>query len=197
MSTSRHKHIFLTNRSPLFIRFEFKIDVSLLKCVSNISYVSFQCVSSDIIMAATMTNQQATTTGSLLSRLMAKTSAGAADALRFVFDDKDSFLLHEDGFEDDDVSTDSSTFGKWWNWRGVNNKHVENGGHDHEAELVHASPVRMKTRNVYARKPQAESLWSRRHYLTPTLQDVYVVDPHGKRCKEVLQVVSSTIWSIC
>jgi hypothetical protein len=38
---------------------------------------------------ATFTNHYQATTGSFLSRLMAKTSAGAADVLSFVFDDKD------------------------------------------------------------------------------------------------------------
>ena len=55
------------------------------------------------------------TTRSFLSCLMTKTSAGAANVIRFVFDDKDEalLLLPEDGragHDDDDDSTDSSTF---------------------------------------------------------------------------------------
>ncbi len=127
---------------------------------------------------ATFTNQHLATTGSFLSRLMTKISAGAADVLCFIFDDKDdaSSLLCEDGGDDDG----SSAFGKWWNWSGGNN-HGETVGE--EAEKVHASPVRKKTRNVYARKPQAESTWSR-NYLNPTLQDAYLVDPHGRDTKK-------------
>ena len=129
---------------------------------------------------ATFTNQHQPTTGSLLSRLMAKTSAGAADVLSFAFDDKDeaSSLLCEYGRDDDDDSTASSTtFGNWWNWRGGNNHAVQTV--EEEAEEVHALPVGKKTRNVDARKPQAESTCSR-DYLNPTLRDMYVVDPHGR-----------------
>jgi len=119
----------------------------------------------------------APTTGSFLSRLMAKTSAGAADVLRFVFaDNKDDALSLFDN-EDDDNSTTSSAFGNWWN-----NHHVDTPVEEEEEE-EHASPVRKKTRNVYARKPKAESTWSR-DYLNPTLRDMYVVDPHGRDAKK-------------
>jgi hypothetical protein len=36
VSASRHKHIFLTNRSPGIIQFEFKISASNSECTSNI-----------------------------------------------------------------------------------------------------------------------------------------------------------------
>ena len=88
---------------------------------------------------------------------MGKTSAGAADVLRFVFDDQNEGLslgvLREDGLRDDDDdnnSTASTMFGNWWNWRGGTNNHVDTV---EEAEEEHALPVRKKTRNVYARKP--------------------------------------------
>jgi hypothetical protein len=106
----------------------------------------------------TFTNQQPTT-GSFLSRLMAKTSAGASNVIHFVFDDKVEalLLLPEDGCagrDDDDDSTDSSTFGTWWNlWR-TDEDNVETVGDEAEHD-VHASPVRKKTRKKYARKPQA------------------------------------------
>jgi hypothetical protein len=108
---------------------------------------------------------------------MAKTSAGAADVLRFVFaDNKDDALSLFDN-EDDDNSTTSSAFGNWWN-----NHHVDTPVEEEEEE-EHASPVRKKTRNVYARKPQAESTWSL-DYLNPSLRDVYVADPHGRDAKK-------------
>ena len=115
---------------------------------------------------------------------MGKTSAGAADVLRFVFDDKfeASLSLHEDGIDNDnDNSTTSSTFGNWWNWRRgrqCNNHHV-----DAVEEEEHASLVRKKSRNVYERKPQAESTWSR-DFLNPTLRDLYIVDPQGRDAKK-------------
>ncbi len=131
---------------------------------------------------ANLTNQHQATTGSLLSRLMAKTSAGAADVVTFVFDDKDeaSSLLCQDGRDDDPDSTASSTFRNWWNWRGGNNHAVQTV--EEKAEEVHASPVQKKTRIVHKRKPQAESTWLR-DYLNPTL---------WKRCKQVLHIVSSS-----
>jgi hypothetical protein len=112
---------------------------------------------------------------------MTKTSAGAADVLRFVFDDKDetSLQLHEDGSDDDD-STDSSGFGNWWNWRECN---IVETVDEEDAAEVHALPVRKKTRNVYARKQQVDSTWSN-DYWTLTLRDMYVLDPRGRDAKK-------------
>ena len=157
--------------------------------ILEILYVCPELLISKILLYLMLVPLDATepTTRSFLSRLMTKTSAGAADVIRFVFDDKDEalLLLPEDGRDDDNDSTDSSTFGTfgtWWNlWRRDEDKNVETV--DDEAEDVYASPVRKKARNKYARKPQAESLWST-HYLTVELRDEYLGDPHGREAKK-------------
>ena len=121
---------------------------------------------------------------SFLSRLMAKTSADAADVFRYLFDGRDDaddrrLLLDDD---DDNYSTDNSTFGYFWK---TDN---EDGGDEDEdddapAPLPPASPVRKKTRTVYARKAQSESTWSR-DYLMPALRETYLREPHGRDAKK-------------
>ena len=113
--------------------------------------------------------------GSFLSRLMAKTSAEAADVFRYLFDDDQQL----DG-DDDNYSTDS-TFGNFWTTDVVEER--EQHQEEDEAPLPPTSPVRKKTRNMYARKPQADSTWSR-DYLIPTLREKYIVDPHGRDAKK-------------
>ena len=135
---------------------------------------------------ATFTNGPATTVGSFLSRLMAKTSADAADVLRFVFEnDNDddglsSLHLHDDGCDDDnDDYNFSADDNDWWDlWREVNGCNDDTNIME-EFEEVAASPLRKKTRNVYGRLPQDESTWSK-DYLSLTLRDVYVAEPHGR-----------------
>ena len=90
--------------------FQCEIDVPLLNAkliFIIVSLLSFKNM-------ATFTNRPATT-GSFLSRLMAKTSADAADVLRFVVendndDDGLSSLHLHDGCDDDDWADRGTTF---------------------------------------------------------------------------------------
>ena len=74
------------------IEFEFKIDVSLqhLNSYPMFSHNSHSYHRSNMTMVP---NNQPPGTASFLSRLMEKTSAGANDVIRFVFDDRDEALL--------------------------------------------------------------------------------------------------------
>ena len=123
---------------------------------------------------------------SFLARLMAKTSSEAADVLRFIFEEDDGVELDglfdniDDNEYDDDNSIDS-TFGKIWNLGQTTMRRYNDV--DEEETPPPGSPVRKKTRNVYSRKPQDGSTWSR-DFLNPTLREVYVIEPHGRDAKK-------------
>jgi hypothetical protein len=125
---------------------------------------------------------------SFLSRLMAKTSADAADVFRYLFDGRDDeddaddrHLILDD--EDDNFSSVSSTFGNYW-WKTVNDGGDDEQDNEAPAPLPTASsPVRKKTRTVYGRKAQADSTWSR-DYLMPALRETYLMHPHGRDAKK-------------
>jgi Plant transposon protein len=111
---------------------------------------------------------------SLLRRLMANTTADATDTIRFVNDDKNDWFVDErdkDVDDDDDsiiMHVDFDNIGR------VNGLPVED-----EERTPQASPVRKKTRVVYARKHQEDSLWWK-EYLTPTIRQVYAEKPDGR-----------------
>ena len=131
-----------------------------------------------------MVTEEATEVGSsFLSHLMAKTSADAADVFRYIFDDdRQPLSLYERlESEDDNYSTDS-TFGNFWKTFDENFIEEEQEEED-EAPLPSTSPFRKKTRNVYDRKPQDDSTWSR-DYFIPTLREKYIIDPHGRHAKK-------------
>ena len=135
-----------------------------------------------------MATNQPPTTASFLSRLMAKTSASTNDVINFVFSEKDEALLlnpaDNTGCDDDEDnnSTDSSTFGSMFNlW--TRNVNVGGGVDNQPAVVIYTMPGRKKTRHTYARKPHAESHWSTR-YLTVELRDEYLFLPHGREAKK-------------
>lgn len=159
--------------------FEFKCDVSLFEFTPGQPF--FRTTSQT---SFNMVVTKAPVAGSFLSRLMARTSADAADVFRYLFDDRndaDDRCLLLDGHNDhDDYSTDDSTFGNFWHSQYFVSDDKED---EAPAPPPPTSPVRKKKRTSYARKPQSESTWSR-DYLIPTLRESYVIKPHGRDAKK-------------
>ena len=93
VSASRHKYIFLSNRSTWICLFDFKsICLNSNLYALPLTQLSFTFPSRTRNRRMATTNQPPTT-ASFLSRLMAKTSASANDVINFVFSEKDVALL--------------------------------------------------------------------------------------------------------